>query len=153
MNNYNTTILTKSSKTIITTPKNSHVNSLMLCALVVVDRNSLVQFYAIVVAKEHLQAVDTVRSPWSVFNKHCYWKTGGAIWWIEEARGFSHLNQIHWRCVCQIERLARWRVFRFRRSVQSDFGASPLISNLRYLRLIKAPVMVSIVIQNTTYVS
>ena len=44
----------------------------MLCALVVVDGNSLVQFYAIVVAKEHLEAVDTVRSPWSVFNKHCY---------------------------------------------------------------------------------
>ena len=44
----------------------------MLSALVVVDGNSLVQFYAIVVAKEHLETVDTVRSPWSVFNKHCY---------------------------------------------------------------------------------
>ena len=72
INHYTAAILTKCSETIITTPKNSHVNSRVLCAFVVVDRNSLVQFYAIVVAKEHLEAVDTVRSPWSVFNKHCY---------------------------------------------------------------------------------
>ena len=69
----------------------------MLRCLVVVDENSLIQLYPFPIAEEHLGTVDTVGSPRSVFNKHSNWKTGRAVWWIEEARRFSNLQKIYWR--------------------------------------------------------
>ena len=66
--NYLDLFIYKCAETIIAASKNCNVY--MLRCFVVVDGYSLIQLYPFPVAKEHLCTVDTVGSPWSVFNKH-----------------------------------------------------------------------------------